>query len=308
MSSEELKFVNAFVGFFIPSLELWPAPFQNDDFSVNGIEYPIFVTVGGKAHRPTPELIMTSGSVQHCILLEAKSGSASTTQARSYAAVTPSELVGQGLADADVDEANAKLDVIYICNFKNYTHLSADLGRSNLEFPIVTYGESIFQLAEGTLSSEKLHEVFVMGIDTNGQSWPSHYVQCHSKSDPGDLAATVMKHAVAQLLAEDLIDIENLCAVSVDFWLKRGSDNKKVFRERISEILTEASLTELQEYFMRQNGKKGARVWVRRGNKKWSSASLDKLSDSVENFIQRLQDEREFRKDQPPLLRYVDQA
>ena len=98
MSDEELRVVNAFIGFCIPTDSTWPCPFKFGQYEITGLEHPIQVAVNGQIRSPTPELIATSANQRHCVLLEAKSGSVNDTQARGYAAVTPGTLISQALA------------------------------------------------------------------------------------------------------------------------------------------------------------------------------------------------------------------
>ncbi len=120
MSDEELGFVNAFIGFCTPSAETWPTTFVDGHYRVTGVEHQVVVTVNGEIRSPTPELISTSDVKQHCVILEAKSGSVNDRQARAYGVISARHLVNQSLATVKIDASQAVMDVLYICTEDNH--------------------------------------------------------------------------------------------------------------------------------------------------------------------------------------------
>ena len=51
------------------------------------------------------------------------------------------------------------LDVLYFTSEGNLERLLVDFGRTSFSFPVVSYGDTHFELQEGTISDELMHGV-----------------------------------------------------------------------------------------------------------------------------------------------------
>lgn len=302
MSKEELQIVNAFIGFCKPSGDTWPGPFVEDQYNVTGLELPVTVSVSGEVRNPTPELILSSGEVQHSILLEAKSKGVNLRQARSYEQIGSRELVVSGAADVNIDVESSQVDVIYVAPLCKSAALVEDAQRVSVAFPILSMSDSSFELIYGSGKRDCVKEVFQGGLRVDTRAWPSHYVRCDCTSSSGLIAAMIMNKAISHLRRDGEVRLEPLCADSIDFWDRRGADNQKAFRNRIAEILSEASHNELFEFIAKS---KTGRVWTLKKSGTMQPVTLDRLSDAVLRFVERKQQEEV--EQQSPLIAFEQQ-
>lgn len=302
MSSEELRFVNAFIGFCIPTGGTWPSPFVEADYEITGLEHEVATIVNGRPQSPTPELICSSSQVQHCVLLEAKSGSVRDQQARGYKAITSEQLVGQGLAASEVRATDACVDVIYMTQVHNSRRLSDDFGRAGVDFPMIVSDGACFKLYEGSIENDHMHRTFLDGVLVDEDAWPMGFVRCDRDSSDGDLAAICIQAMVSLLLRCGEVNIEPLAAQSIDLWDQRGNDDKRRFRRRLAALLNEAAATEFRGEIERD---RLHQRWIRTGKRRLAAQSLDRISELAAQFVQRKQEGRPFREGQPPLFDYA---
>lgn len=299
MSLEELRFVNAFIGFCTPSGETWPAPLAGASYQVTGLEHEVHTVVNGVPCAPVPEMICSSTKVQHCVLLEAKSGSVSDRQARAYKAVTINQLVVEGLAADEIDVSGAHVDVIYMSNELNSRRLSTDFGRAGLTFPLIAHGDSAFRLVEGSILQEAMHETFLEGVIIDEDAWPMHFVRCDRDSSDGDLAAVCISKMVALLIRQGQLEVEQLASSTIDLWDRRGHEDQRRLRRRLTSLLVEAENCEFKREIIRDRPRQR---WRRFGKKSFAPQAIDRLSDLAAQFVRRKQEGRPFNPDQPPLI------
>lgn len=301
MSLDELRLVNAFVGFCIPSGGDWPAPFARWSYEITGVEREVDTVVDNAPRSPVPELISSSSSAQHCAILEVKTSSVDDRQAKSYSAITINQLVVAGLAADELDISEASIDVIYMTREETAQRLSDDFGRAGVQFPLISYNSSVFRLVEGSISKNEMHNVFATGLGVVEHAWPMHFIRCDRDSTDGEIAALCVRAMVALLLRYGEFEIEQLASSSIDFWHQRGSSDKQHFRDRLTRLVVEAERTEFQAEISRDGQK---RRWTKRGGRPGNPKHLDRISELAETFVRRLQEGRPFKPDQPPLFPY----
>jgi hypothetical protein len=301
MSLEELQFVNAFIGFCIPSGGTWPAPFVEASYEITGLEHEVDTVVDGVACAPVAEMIRSSSKAQHCILLEAKSGSVSDRQARAYKAVTINQLLVAGVAADEIDVSTAFVDTIYVTGQNNSERLSADFGRAGVEFPLLVHGDSSFRLVEGSILQEAMHRTFLDGIVIDEAAWPMNFVRCDRDSSDGELAALCIRKMVNLLLKRGEVDIERLASTAIDLWDRRGQEDRRRLRRRLASLLADAEANEFRGEIVRD---RPHQRWRRASNKRLTPQSIDRLSDLAAQFVQRKQEGRPFNPDQPLLIPY----
>ena len=302
MSFEELRFVNAFIGFCIPSGGTWPSPFVELSYEVTGLEHEVHTLVDGVPCSAVPEMICSSSIAEHCVLLEAKSGSVSGKQARAYKAVSVNQLVVEGLAADEIDTATAIVDAIYITEQQNAGRLQDDFGRAGVDFPLLSHGDSSFALVNGSILYEAMNQVFVDGITVDEDAWPSNFVKCDRDSSDGVLAAICIRRMISLLIRMGQFDIEELASTTIDLWDRRGSADKKTFRKRLVNLVSEAENTEFRGEIVREGSD---RRWRRASSRTLAPQSIDRLADLAAQFVQRKQENRPFKVGQPPLLPYA---
>lgn len=299
---EELRFVNAFIGFCKPSAGTWPTPFVVSQYDVTGLEKEVLTLVASRPKSPVPELICASTKAQHCVILEAKSGTVNDSQAKALCAITPTQLMDQGLAGDTMQPTAAEVDVVYITNHFNSARLVEDFGRAAIDAPVIEQGSTNFRLYSGQIKHSLMNDAFDAGIVFDEEWWPHHFVRCDSKSDKADLASICMHKLLALLFRYGKANIELVSGASIDFWDVRGKEDKNRFRRRLNTIISEAVTTELAGEIARP-GKEPEWVLVR-DHITISPQALDKISEMTAAFVRRFQSDDPYRKDQPPLFPY----
>lgn len=301
MSVEELQLVNGFIGFFIPSGGTWPTPFVEHEYEITGLEHGIETSVDGEIRTPVPELISTSTKVQHCVLLEAKSGSVNDRQAKAYKAITTGQIIIQGLATAGLDESKARLDVIYITSQSNSARLSADLGRAGVDFPLIEHDDTYFKLIEGTTEHSQMREVFEAGIEIVEAAWPTHFVRCDRDSSEGVLAALCMQKLISILYRKGEAEVEQIAAESIDLWDLRGQSDQSRLKNKLASLISEAEVSELKGQLVRI---RPHRRWRLSANRQLGAQVLERLSDQTSAFVARKERGLPYTPGQPPLFPY----
>src|SRR5690242_17430913 len=127
MSDDELRFVNAFIGFCTPTGGTWPDPFVRLGYEAAGVEMEVNTFVNGRPRQVVPELICASSVINHAFLLEAKSATVDDRQGKAYESLTTNELVTQGLMPPNVDVPSLTHDAIYVCATRNEQRMVNEL-------------------------------------------------------------------------------------------------------------------------------------------------------------------------------------
>ena len=123
MTSPELRFVNAIIGFCTPTGGTWPAPLAEYGYVVFGVERSIKTILEGKDRSVTVDLICASARVNHALCIEAKSATLDADQARRYHALTAVNLLRLAALPPDIEPAKLTHDVAYVTHRDHATSL-----------------------------------------------------------------------------------------------------------------------------------------------------------------------------------------
>jgi hypothetical protein len=304
---DELRFVNAFIGFCTPLGNTWPAPLLSLAYNVVGIEREFQTWLGGRPRTVVPELIVASEAVNHVICLEAKSSSLSIDQARRYLAVTGQNLLVSGFLPAKMQPSGLSHDVLYIASPDNVASLADSMKNSSISLPVLVGGENRFALFDGTISQPAVEAIFVSGIAILPQhSWPTHFVLFNKHTPAEKLSASVASSLAAFVMRADRFSTRDVAERAIPHWHLYGQQEQSAFLNKVHTIVDQAQREELNPFFKPERAPKGVKsarriLWEPLGKRPMSTNAILALQRLSNKFVSRQETGTPYKKDQPAL-------
>ena len=258
MPNDELRYVNAIIGFFKPAGG-WPCPFRELGYDVVGIQRPVLSTSGKGPRKIVPELICASASQQHVVAIDVKTARLTRPQAEGYAALTGEQIVTQGMLGADFGPTSTVADGAFVTSHENVALVDRRLQTWNLSVTTISDEGSQFRISRGTFANQTLNQIFLAGIKIPDPSaWPTHFISTSSDSTPAELAPHVMIAAAAYIIQGETFTDEEIGAKAIDHWRLCGQQEKSTYVNKVHALLSEAYLDELQGFFKPESMSLGA--------------------------------------------------
>lgn len=144
--AEELRFINAFIGFCTPTLDTWPQPLVPLGYRAYGVEREIKTILEGQDRTVVVDLICASDTLHHVLCVETKSATLHVDQARRYLALTSSNLLNMARLPPSIDARRVQHDVAYVTDRENARSLSRQLQELELDLAVIAGNEDRFDL------------------------------------------------------------------------------------------------------------------------------------------------------------------
>ena len=295
MTSEDLRFINAMIGFCTRSSSGWPAPLAEFGYVPCGIERGITVLLEGKDRTVTVDLICASEVTHHALCVESKSATLDSDQVHRYRNMTTTNLLRLGALPPGVDPTRASHDIAYICDRANAQSLGDQFAELNARLPLIAGDNQSFEIVQGAISQSDVHRLFSDGIDVSTLDWPRHYVPFKSDSPDTDVVPSLTRALARFIIDGRNFTVEELALECVPYWRLCGPGEQHAFRHKLAELTTRAMRDDLAEYYERPGS---AQLWhVVRDPLKHPN-ELQRLSRVASNFVDRVQKGLPFRPEQ----------
>lgn len=296
MASEEIRFINAIIGFCTRTGGIWPAPLAAYGYVACGVEREIKTILLGKDRTVVVDLICASDVTHHALCVEVKSATLDRDQADRYQALTSSNVLNLGGLPPGVDPISLSHDVVYVAGRPNAAALIRQFQENKIILPFVAGDDSLFNLVRGSLHQQDVNRVFAEGIALEAHhSWPLHFVPFKSDSPDEDIVpATVRAIAGFVLQAEDFT-IGQLAERTVPHWRACGAAEQRRFRETIARLTNAAMREELQGYYERPGP---LPLWQAKRERLTHQGSRERLRRLATRFVERVQQRTPFKEDQ----------
>lgn len=249
MKLDELRAVNAFFGFCVPNAGTWPSPLFERGYAVVGVEREITARVDGKPNTRVIDFACGSGELNHMLCVEAKNRSIDEGQARTYAAVQPSDFVDQLWLTADFNAEKLDQDFTYVTGSDDCEHVMRSLAEFGIDFPVVECDGTHFGLEAGRFAIGVIDTLFREGIPLSIEhQWPDHHVRFKSDSGDAVMVAPVMTAVAAFVLNGERFVIDDVCSRAVGHWQWCGLSEQRAFRKKIRGLVNRAAREELDPF------------------------------------------------------------
>lgn len=296
MPSDELRFINAVVGFCKGSSSgTWPAPLAPLGYVPCGFEREIKTILAGRDRTVTVDLICASGRTHHALCIEAKSATLDEDQARRYRSLTPSNLLSMGGLPPEITPARLTHDVAYLAASGNTPSLIRQFEAIEIAMPVVAGDEERFVLVRGTLGQSDVDAVFRAGVAVAERDWPRHYVSFKSDSPDADIVPFVMQGLARFIIRGRGCTIEELSEASVGHWMLCGAKERKALRAKIAGLANRAMREELADYIERPGDQP---TWTATREPLTHPAQLYRLRQFTGQFVERMERNLPFAGDQ----------
>lgn len=249
MLSDELKYANAIFGFCTPT-DFWPQPLANLNYQILGVEREVRTIANGEVRTVVPEIICGSSTANHVFCLEVKSASLRQRQAESYQAITPQQIVAQGLLPAGFVAGRLLNDVFFVTLQVNVQRLVQLMDNGGIYLPLVADDGTQFKLVRGLFNLNAMQQAFDPGVTIlPTHQWPKLFVRFNSKAPVSDLAAPIMTSAAGFLLRGQPFSAEDVATKGISHWQWCGTQERNTFLNRIHDFLDRAQQEELKPYY-----------------------------------------------------------
>lgn len=308
MATDELKYINAIIGLFIPSGGSWPCPFQGRNYELVGVQREVTTLLEGRVKTIVPEAIVASHSENHVLLVDVKSRRISRDQARSYASVTGDQVVTQGLLSSEFQPNATYLDGAFVGDGNGTELIARRLHSWSLSIPTVAESNSHFRKIGGAFRNPLLETAFSAGIEIGDEvSWPNHFVPVNGGSDDGELAPIVMTSVSRFILAGESFSAAQVAESTIDYWAWCGDQERSTLINKIHNLLKKAQVEELSGYYRQvpirsKSGHPRSVRWQTIGEGRMSPQRRSSLMRDVTSFVLRQQDGTPYIRDQPRLF------
>lgn len=283
--SEELRFVNAIIGFCKRTGD-WPAPLALYGYTACGYEREIKTIMNGQDRTVPVDLLCASGLIHHALCIETKSRTLPEDQVRRYQAVTPRNLLQLGGLPASVDPQELTHDVVYVTQRGNAEDLIRQFNTLDVAMPIVAADEQRFDLVHGGIDQQDVHRVFEEGVTVSTDAWPTHFVPFNSRSRDATIVPYVATALAWFIMNGKDYSIEELLMRAVPHWSICGQAERKSLRKRMTILVDRAGREELKGYYDRRSKQ---RAWKLRVHAQSHPSQRQKLYDLAARFVERIQ-------------------
>jgi hypothetical protein len=287
MKLDELRAVNAFFGFCVPSAGTWPSPLFDLGYAVFGVEREITTRLDGQPRTRVLDFACGSATQNHVLGVEAKSRTVEEGQARTYAAVRPSDFVDQlWLTDGFAADTLSR-DITYLTGSEDCGHVIRSLAELGIDLPVVGCDGTRFDLEAGTLTCPRTDTLLREGIPLGADhEWPDHHVRFKSDSGDAKMVAFVLASVAGFVIRGNSFTIDEVCGRAVGHWEWCGQTEQRAFRQSITRLIDRAASEELGP-FVRRTGTE--RKWEARKGRLVVPQQIGSFQRSADRFVQRVQ-------------------
>lgn len=209
--------LNGSIG-FAHSLQGWPSPLMEQGYSLYWVG-PSYIVLG--RNRVNPDLLFVSTRLNHCLILECKSGvTTGERQLESLAATTRDNLI-QSANVTFQNPSTAEFDIVIVCFSEHSGALGKTLNAGGYSFPLLVVDRVAGRasLERGRLSVNTMSAVLEKGVSFDPELWPLQFIPYDAASEPADIANCVIPKVVSLMKLGaphfDLADIvRDTCPVS----------------------------------------------------------------------------------------------
>jgi hypothetical protein len=304
MKLDELRAVNAFFGFCVPSAGTWPSPLFELGYAVFGVEREITTRLDGQSRTRVLDFACGSTTQNHVLGVEAKSRSVDEGQARTYAVVQPGDFVDQLWLTDGFSANTLSRDITYITGSEDCGHVIRSLAEFGIDLPVVGCDGTRFDLESGRLNHTTIDALFREGIPLGkDHEWPDHHVRFKSDSGDARMVAFVLTAVASFVIRGNAFTIDDICSRAVEHWQWCGQSEQKLFRQNITRLVDQAERNELAQFIRRL---RPDRKWEPLKQPLAAPQQIESLQRNADRFVQRVQLGIPF-SDQPTLFDVWDE-
>lgn len=301
MPVDELRVLNALIGFCVPRGGTWPTPLAALAYEVLGIEKPMTTTSStGKDRKVVADLALASPLLNHVLCVEAKGKWPDQDQAQAYESLTPDILVEQLGLSRGLDRTSLLHDALYATSAEHIDTFVEALNRAGISLPVVSANETLFQIARGRLQQNELDSVFRAGIVVSDRNWPSTYVPFTPRSPKGKMVAPVTSAIVRFVVEGSEFTVDAIAEKTLPYWTIYGTEERAALRTKIKELVRAAAAEELRAYLHEVSGRRGLTL---QGNGARHPSQILALNTAASTFVKRTESGDPFRPKQHRLTR-----
>jgi hypothetical protein len=240
---DSLALTNAIIG-LTRSDGLWPDTLARLGYHVFHIERRLVTGEG----EYCADLILKSSTHNHALVSEVKCGTVQTSQHRALLAVNADALRDAGLKSADW--SSFAHDVAYWSVDDFAERLRQGFSRQGWA-PLITVGDDVIALVEGSFASEPLDTILRSGIPVSGLNPPLGYVPFDSESSDRKIAREILATVLSCLRHGDpWLPFDEFVAKCHPYWSKLGQRVRGPLGKRIESLLKSAIRSTLAPYIV----------------------------------------------------------
>jgi len=296
--TSELRFLNALIGFCLPSGGTWPSPLGPLGYVPCGVEREITIVLGGRDRKLPIDLICASPDTNHALCFEAKSATLHEDQVRRYQALTPLNLLRLGALPPTIQSARLTHDVAYVADRAGTASLLRQFAAIDTILPLVAGDEERFDLAQGSFGQPAVQRLFADGILVDARAWPRHFVPFKSDSPIEEMVPGVVQALAAFIIAGRDFTVTEVAEQSVPHWRLCGDAERQRFRTRLADLTDRATREQLSDYLERPGA---PQAWHPTSGRLTRPTQLERLKRLSVEFVARVQGGEPARPIQTPL-------
>lgn len=279
-SNFNLTLLNLFIGMCRGARGL-PRAFKDLGYIDKWIEYKFY---NSQNEEVVPELILISEPQAHSLLFEWKSGAnTDPDQLRRYSNITQEDLQQRAFIEPRCASSH---DVTVIGKSEFIDRILIGIRDGNYDFPVLEVSYNGLSLKENQFECQRLNQVFDTDLEINMHRIPTSFIPFDKDSPHWIIAEKIIQRVLEYMSnREPRIHLDKIAGDTIPTWNILSPNYQSEIRNKIKEIMREASLTEFKEY-LRYN-----RQMVRRFGPTWDIISnpLDLHSDKRHAAWKRLQ-------------------
>ncbi len=306
MVNDELRYVNAVIGFFKPAGD-WPCPFRDLEYELIGIQRPVLSIVAGAPRRVVPELVCASVPQQHVFAMDVKTARLNKAQAEGYAALNGEQMTTQGFLGAGFSPASTEADAVFVTSSVNAVKVNRRLDAWDLAVSTIEDDGNRFVISHGQLTNDRLNQAFSAGIDIHDPSaWPTHFISTSSESTLAELAPHVLLAVSSYIIQGTEFTVADIGRKAIEHWKVCGDQEQRTYINKMHELLSEAYLEELDGFLKPDETKGGAPVrdcrWIPENIGRLHFRRRTSLMNSITDYCERKVAGSPFIRNQPRLF------
>ncbi|RLC64196.1 MAG: hypothetical protein DRI48_07805 [Chloroflexi bacterium] len=221
-----------------------PNDFINHGYCIRAIERTF---ANSDMNDVKPELIASSSSLGHTMLLEWKEGPNTVhDQLLRYSRVHTEDICDKALVPPSECKAH---DVVVIGKLGFQERLELGLRNGGFPFPLLLVGQNNIQLAMNTFQRSQLNEIFQRGLTYEPDTVPMSYVPFDVDSAPDLVGESVIPKVLEYMhQRKSQVLLESLCHDVVPMYSLMGPDYKEQMRKKVKRVMRKASETKFSHY------------------------------------------------------------
>jgi len=245
-SSINVLIVNALVG-MTRSDSSWPNPLYKLGYEVKWLEHPI-KTAADKQIRP--DLIITSSSLKHSLIIEGKSGGANSKQIENYSTLTTEDVKTKGFASATESH-----DVTIVGVGSNASTITKTVQDSGEKFPVVILQDDCIEKVLHEFCNEQVEDAFKAKIPAKLSEAPKGYIKFDEHSNAGEIAPHLIVALVSSARREEthLSTVDLTARAFGPLWsIYNNPAAKTNMAKKVQQILEDAANNELRGILVKE--------------------------------------------------------